>query len=243
MLPVPDSGARRSSPVLILVLSGQITSHFLRKSIFQSIDQTIKNRVLPQQGCLAKKGLEELSHSKVRKGPPSRAPKSNICAPSPPLSRSALPPNVPSVTLPSGICSSQQRAPNQQRHKHCLLALTWHWPQIPGPAQRLWAIGSGARKDLETSISSQHRQTHLPQRRRPRTDESPHHYILPFRIRRFKHPRQIPVFVQFFVDWCAHGEDRSGKRKSCHQKVQSGIDTGNEAFASICKSLRRSTGQ
>jgi hypothetical protein len=29
------------------------------------------------------------------------------------------------------------------------------------------------------------------------------HTILPFRIRRFKHPRQIPVFVQFFVDWCA----------------------------------------
>jgi hypothetical protein len=115
-----------------------ITSHFLRKSIFQSIDQTIKNRVLPQQGCLAKKGLEELSHSKVRKGPPSRAPKSNIL----PHHRSHathFPPNVPSVTLPSGICSShhpierdvasnQQRAPNQQRHKHCLLALTWHWP-------------------------------------------------------------------------------------------------------------------
>jgi hypothetical protein len=50
--------------------SGQITSHFLRQSIFQSIDQTIKNRVLPQQGCLAKKGLEELSHSKV----PERSP-------------------------------------------------------------------------------------------------------------------------------------------------------------------------
>lgn len=110
---------------------------------------------------------------------------------------------IPSAHHPieRDVASNQQRAPNQQRHKHCLLALTWHWPQIPGPAQRLWAIGSGARKDLETSISSQHRQTHLPQRRRPRTDESPHH--LPFRIRRSKHPRQIPVFVQFFVDWCA----------------------------------------
>ena len=42
---------------------------------------------------------------------------------------------------------SSRRAPNQQRHKHCLLALTWHSPRSPSSP----TSANGARMDLETS--------------------------------------------------------------------------------------------
>jgi hypothetical protein len=73
------------------------------------------------------------------------------------------------------------------------------------------------------------------------------HTVFPFPFEDSNTPCQFPILsgalpiLIFYSNMCSGKTEL--EKESCRQELQCGIDTGNEAFASICKSLRRATGQ
>jgi hypothetical protein len=143
--------------------------------------------------------------------------------------------------------ADRRRAPDQQRHKHCLLALTWHSSKIgkiPGPPSTSvggtpWPGGRTSQDALETTLRAHLK---LPLNQSLATRHRQHH-------RKFGPARRshiqalLPLRSSLFVSRNLKSRQREKSAQEGNPVFSAALTPEMRPFVAICKSLLRAQGQ